>query len=64
MECFVRVCLREKDICIYELNRYMYSNKLPINKAVGVLLFFFFPKRIFSHSTNRYFIDLLESLLV
>lgn len=53
MECFVRVCLREKDICIYELNRYMYSNKLPINKAVGVLLFFFSPKRIFSHSTNR-----------
>lgn len=29
----MRVCLREKDICIYELNRYMYSNKLPINKA-------------------------------
>lgn len=37
----MRVCLREKDICIYELNRCMYSNKQPINKKVGVLLFFF-----------------------
>lgn len=32
------VCLREKDICIYELNRCMYSNKLPINTAMDILL--------------------------
>lgn len=30
---------REKDICIYEYesSRCMYSNKLPINKAMGIL---------------------------
>lgn len=40
MECFVRacVCLTEKDICIYELNRCMYSNKLPINTAMDIPL--------------------------